>query len=354
MSSPFPGTPISGLPVAVNLDGTEEMAIVQNDTTKRATVRQIGQNAASTIGIFNATTAGLVPASGGGTTNFLRADGTFTTTPGGSGLTPINASSVLANPTGATALPIAVGLVPNNLSFSGSSFGLTQSVVIASSLVVGAAFSVGVTGFITGNNFDATHQGLVPASGGTAGFFLQANGIFTTVAAGTGSGLTAIDPFSVLANPTSATALPISVGLKANNLTFASGTLGLTDAITVVTSLTVPTATVTTLNATTVNATTVNASAVIATTGTFVTLNATTANFTTVNASTLNVSSVANITAIVNIVGTTNITGRFGVVGTSTLTGSGRHCSGHVWPVHDRWHRCHQRGQCVNAERDHD
>ena len=38
---------------------------------------------------FTDTTEGVVPASGGGTTNFLRADGTWTTPPnsGGSGLT---------------------------------------------------------------------------------------------------------------------------------------------------------------------------------------------------------------------------------------------------------------------------
>ncbi len=105
MSSPFPGTPISGLPVAVNLDGTEQVALVQNDTTKRATVDQIN-------------------AHGGG---------------GGGGLTPINSSSVLANPTGATALPIAVRLIPNNLTFAGSSMGLADSLVVVSSLTVPTA-----------------------------------------------------------------------------------------------------------------------------------------------------------------------------------------------------------------------
>ena len=34
---------------------------------------------------FNDTTEGVVPASGGGATNFLRADGTWTTPPGGGG-----------------------------------------------------------------------------------------------------------------------------------------------------------------------------------------------------------------------------------------------------------------------------
>ena len=34
---------------------------------------------------FNGTTEGVVPASGGGTTNFLRADGTWATPTGGGG-----------------------------------------------------------------------------------------------------------------------------------------------------------------------------------------------------------------------------------------------------------------------------
>ena len=34
---------------------------------------------------FTDTTEGVVPASGGGATNFLRADGTWTTPPGGGG-----------------------------------------------------------------------------------------------------------------------------------------------------------------------------------------------------------------------------------------------------------------------------
>ena len=39
----------------------------------------------ATTATFTATTAGLVPASGGGTSNFLRADGTFAAPPGGGG-----------------------------------------------------------------------------------------------------------------------------------------------------------------------------------------------------------------------------------------------------------------------------
>lgn len=43
--------------------------------------------ATALLDTFNSTTKGLVPASGGGTTNFLRADGTFAAPPGGGGLT---------------------------------------------------------------------------------------------------------------------------------------------------------------------------------------------------------------------------------------------------------------------------
>ena len=39
----------------------------------------------ATTATFTSSTAGLVPASGGGTTTFLRADGTFAAPPGGSG-----------------------------------------------------------------------------------------------------------------------------------------------------------------------------------------------------------------------------------------------------------------------------
>lgn len=43
----------------------------------------------ATLPIFTTSQAGLVPASGGGTTNFLRADGTFAAPPGGGGLSAL-------------------------------------------------------------------------------------------------------------------------------------------------------------------------------------------------------------------------------------------------------------------------
>jgi hypothetical protein len=54
-----------------------------------------GTQATTLLDVFTSGLKGLVPASGGGTTNFLRADGTFAAPPGGSGasLTRINGSS---------------------------------------------------------------------------------------------------------------------------------------------------------------------------------------------------------------------------------------------------------------------
>ncbi len=452
MSSPFPGTPISGLPVAVNLDGTEQIALVQNDTTKRARINQlVVTNSSGTRELLTAnriyyvyTTGsdsndGLTPATAFRTFNKARdvidetidgggfdvtiqgnnavhtdnlvvniafvgikslfidcAGGTISTTdtalafstmppfgiylsnmtltctgfennaisigqdiyveidagvvfgsvgdvhidmewPGSTLYVNNNysitgggnhhiylaaaGSQIYCNGrtltvTGTPAFVSAFAQVagPSELSVSGSTFsgGATGIRYIArdnGTIVTGGAgpnvFPGSVAGFVTGGGvydgvgeiFNATTAGLVPASGGTTGYFLQADGVFTAVAAGTGSGLTPINSSSVLANPVNGTALPIAVGLIPNNLTFAGSSMGLDDALVVVTSLTVPTVTATTVNATTVNATTgnfttVNASAIVART-----INATTVNATTINATTANFSSVTSTVA---------------------------------------------------------
>lgn len=61
MTSPLPGTIITNLPVAISLDGSEEVPIVQGGTTKRTTVGSIGtfpQDSASFI--MAVATPGLV------------------------------------------------------------------------------------------------------------------------------------------------------------------------------------------------------------------------------------------------------------------------------------------------------
>jgi hypothetical protein len=96
---------------------------------------------------FTAALKGLVPPSGGGTVNFLRADGVFTTVDAGS-ITPIPPFTVLGNDTGGSAPPTA--LIETQL---------TSMIQI----------------------FTATLSGAVPASGGGTLNFLRADGTFAPI-----------------------------------------------------------------------------------------------------------------------------------------------------------------------------
>jgi hypothetical protein len=64
-----------------------------------------GTQATALLDVFNGTTKGLVPPSGGGTTTFLRADGTFATVPGaGGGAVPLPEDLAPANPVNNTTI----------------------------------------------------------------------------------------------------------------------------------------------------------------------------------------------------------------------------------------------------------
>jgi hypothetical protein len=67
---------------ASTLTGTELVPVSQSGF-KAATTQQFKDFCASAL--FSSSTAGIVPASGGGATNFLRADGTWAAPPGGGG-----------------------------------------------------------------------------------------------------------------------------------------------------------------------------------------------------------------------------------------------------------------------------
>jgi hypothetical protein len=100
---------------------------------------------------FTDTNQGVVPASGGDTSTFLRADGTFAAPPGGTPASPT--TSVQFNNAGA--------------------FGGVSTFTYASgtdTLSVGKLVSA---------NFTSAAQGLVPASGGGTTNFLRADGTFT-------------------------------------------------------------------------------------------------------------------------------------------------------------------------------
>ena len=101
----------------------------------------------ASLNVFTAVLNGLAPASGGGTTNYLRADGTWAQPPipGGTGLTPIPNNQVLGNVSGAPAIPTGLA-------------------------------STALTALI--NPFTTTLSGVVPASGGGTANFLRADGTF--------------------------------------------------------------------------------------------------------------------------------------------------------------------------------
>jgi len=157
-------TTTGGQTVTINLSPIAPNTVLGNVTGVSATPTAINQvQLTSLINIFSPTLSGAVPNSGGGTVNFLRADGTWTTPPTDA---PIPDKTVLGNVSGGTAVPVALNQAQ-------------------------------LTGLI--NVFTASLSGAVPASSGGTTTFLRADGTF------------AVPPVSVGANPTA------SVGLSAVN-----------------------------------------------------------------------------------------------------------------------------------------
>lgn len=119
-------------------------SFIGNNTGASATpIAMTGTQATALLDVFSSTLKGVVPASGGGTTNFLRADGTWAAPAGGTG---------------------------TNLTYTAS----TRAV--ASSTGTGFTFPL----------FTSTNAGLVPLSGGGTTNFLRADGTWAAPAGGGG------------------------------------------------------------------------------------------------------------------------------------------------------------------------
>lgn len=122
---------------------------------------------------FTSTTRGVVPASGGGTTNFLRADASF------------------ADPLAVRTLTAGAGLTGGGSLSADRTFDVVANadgsiVVNANDLQVGVLATDAQHGN-RGNgalhsSFDSTHAGFVPASGGGTSNFLRADGSFAAPA----------------------------------------------------------------------------------------------------------------------------------------------------------------------------
>lgn len=155
-----------------------------------------------TLPLFTSIDAGLTPLSGGGTTNFLRADGTWSAPLGTTDLTYTASTRLLASSTGAdVTLPLFTstdaGLTPlsgggtiNFLRADGTwsaPLGTTNLTYTASTRLLASSNGTDVTLPL----FTSTDGGLVPLSGGGTANFLRADGTWaapsssTTLAHGT-------------------------------------------------------------------------------------------------------------------------------------------------------------------------
>ena len=166
-------------------------------------ISQTAAVATAFLNLFTNVLQGLVPASGGGTTNFLRADGTWAAPPGTaptftSITTGTNTTATMTCGTGCTVNRSGTGIIdanqvnsatiPANATLTGTN-GSNQ--FISQTAAVATAFL---------NLFTNTLQGLVPASGGGTTNFLRADATW--------------------AAPPGPTALALSIATKTTTYTF--------------------------------------------------------------------------------------------------------------------------------------
>ena len=126
--------------------------------------------ATAVLNVFTDTLKGLVPLSGGGTTNFLRADGTFAS-PSGAG-----EQNTISSDGGGLGLTATISKVGVDLRVRSLAATLPISVIEATNLIT-----------ISSAQFGAANSGHVPLSGGGSVNFLRADGTWD-VPPGTATG----------------------------------------------------------------------------------------------------------------------------------------------------------------------
>jgi Protein of unknown function (DUF2793) len=144
-----------------------------------------GTQVTALLNTFSSSLKGMAPASGGGTANFLRADGTWVAPPGGGGVGDGDKGDIAVSG-GGTVWTIDPATVT-----------LAKMADIATARLVGrASAATGVPEALTGTQvtalldpFSSTLKGLVPASGGGTTTFLRADGTFAVPAGGSGTDL---------------------------------------------------------------------------------------------------------------------------------------------------------------------
>ncbi len=140
-----------------------------------------GTQATTLLDAFTSVLKGLAPASGGGTSNFLRADGTWAAPSGTAGITSLTTDVVAAGP-GAAVATIQPDAVTN------SKLANMAAATVKGTIAGGDPADLTQAQLTTlVNAFTSLLSGAVPASGGGTTNFLRADGTFA-VPPGTGGG----------------------------------------------------------------------------------------------------------------------------------------------------------------------
>lgn len=152
---------------------------------------------------------GLAPASGGGTANYLRADGSWAAPPGTSGISDGDKGDITVSASGAT-WTIDSGAVTNaklaNVATATFKGRTTAGTGVPEDLTATQA-----TALL--NTFDSSNKGLAPASGGGTSNFLRADGTWAAPSGGSSSNPLAEKSIAFgFPNPAAATANLVGIG----------------------------------------------------------------------------------------------------------------------------------------------